>query len=130
MQIVRQGLQAAEAAYNQTETKKKIDLMNQWGWSQEDTDIDMEYVMAVIGLLNAHKAMIAYLQSELSEAKRVLRPFAFTSDELYETQTFRDDELIFLRPNDDNDSVKHGWRKERTFADVRRASEFLARETE
>ena len=98
--------------------RKKADLMNRAGWSQEDTDIDIPYVTAATRLLNAQRSMIAYLQT-------CLKPFAFNVDELYETAAFEDDELIFLRPDDGTDSVSKSWRKDVKFADVRRASEIL-----
>lgn len=58
-----------------------------------------------------------------------LKPFVFSADELYETQSFRDDEVVFMRPDDGNGSVKNGWWKLVHFADVRRAADALAQET-
>jgi hypothetical protein len=52
-----------------------------------------------------------------------LKPFALTDEEAYELQSFLDEELIFMRPDDGNDSVLNGWRKNVTIGDVRKATE-------
>lgn len=78
------------------------------------------YDLAVLTAEWERKKLAALLT--LTEA---LRPFVFNEDELFDTQEFQDDELIFMRPNDGNDSASLGWRKDVTFADVRRAANAL-----
>lgn len=68
---------------------------------------------------------VTRLRAENARLRAALEPFVFDEDELFETHDFQDNELIFLRPKDGNDSVQNGWRKTVTFANVRRAADAL-----
>lgn len=75
------------------------------------------------GLLADYDAATARAEAaerEAKEARAAMKPFSFTSDELFETASFTDDDVIYLRPDDNNDSVSNAWSKTITFADIRR----------
>lgn len=73
----------------------------------------------VIAEMNA--ALVASLHY-IAALEAALKPFALTDDEWFELQAFRDEELIWMRPDDGNDSVMNGWRKRVTIGNVRRAT--------
>lgn len=65
---------------------------------------------------------IQRLREENEQLRAALRTLVFNEAELDETIMFSDDDRIFIRPDDGNDSVKNGWHKTITFADVRSAA--------
>src|SRR5690606_21630044 len=73
-------------------------------------------IETMLAALDERDAQIACL-------REALKPFALAEDERFELGSFEDEELIFMRPDDGNDSVKNGWRKTVTIGDTRRASE-------
>lgn len=74
-------------------------------------------------LIEAMSAVVTGAVHYITALEAALKPFALTDDERFELQTFQDEELIWMRPDDGNDSVMNGWRKQVTIGDVRRAAE-------
>ena len=70
------------------------------------------------------RALLAERERLLAENARLreaLKPFALTDDERCELGSFLDDEDVYMRPDDGNDSVKNGWRKQVTIGNLRHA---------
>lgn len=101
-------------------------------------DLKLEYMLAGIKLhilsksastpivMEAMSTLIPAAVLYITALEAALNPFALTDDERYELQSFHDEELIWMRPDDGNDSVMNGWRKKVTIGDVRRATEVAA----
>lgn len=83
-------------------------------------------LQATVFLANEYIAILehsdAYWRERCAALEAALRAFAFTDDELFDTHEFHAEEIIFMRPDDGNDSVQNGWRKIVTVADVRKAA--------
>lgn len=90
----------------------------------QDTDSDV-LLFGAIGSAYALLAERERLLAENARLREALKPFALTDDERYELGSFLDDEDVYMRPDDGNDSVKRGWSKKVTIGDMRRASEIM-----
>lgn len=86
----------------------------------QDTDSDV-LLFGAIGSAYALLAERERLLAENARLREALKPFALTDDERYELGSFLDDEDVYMCPDDGNDSVKNGWRKQVTIGNLRHA---------
>lgn len=85
----------------------------------------VDLIDAQAELITALEAALTASEQARAQAVSALKPFALTDDERLELGAFLDDEDVYMRPDDGNDSVKNGWRKQVTIGNLRHARNVL-----